>query len=74
MADNPEDCRDLVYLFWAKLCESLFLLAGISYGQRSLVSYSPWGHKRVEYDLATKQQQIKMDFLNVQGTPRRVEK
>ena len=52
----------------------VFLLAGISYEQRSLVSYNPWGHKRVRYDLATKQQQIKMDFLNVQGTPRRVEK
>jgi len=49
-------------------------LAGISYEQRSLVSYNPWGHKRVGYDLATKQQQIKMDFLNVQGTPRRVER
>ena len=24
------------------------------YGQRSLVGYSPWGHKRVRHDLATK--------------------
>ena len=23
-------------------------------GQRSLVGYSPWGHKRVRHDLATK--------------------
>ena len=28
-----------------------------SHGQRSLVSYSPWGHKRVRHNLDTKQQQ-----------------
>ena len=32
---------------------SIFLL-GISYGQKSLVGYSPWGHKGVGHDLATK--------------------
>ena len=32
-------------------------LPGKSHGQRSLVSYSPWGCKRVELDLVTKQQQ-----------------
>ena len=32
-------------------------LPGKSHGQRSLVGYSPWGHKRVRHDLATKQQQ-----------------
>ena len=26
------------------------------YGQRSLVGYSPWGHKRVGHNLITKQQ------------------
>ena len=31
-------------------------LPGESHGQRSLVGYSPLGHKRVGYDLATKQQ------------------
>ena len=31
------------------------LLAGKSHGQRSLADYSPWGHKRVGHDLATKQ-------------------
>ena len=30
---------------------------GGSHGQRSLVGYSPWGHKRVGHDSATKQQQ-----------------
>ena len=29
-----------------------------SCGQRSLVGYSPWSHKRVRQDLLTKQQQI----------------
>ena len=33
-------------------------LPGKSYGQRSLSGYSPWGHKRVGYNLETKQQQI----------------
>ena len=31
-------------------------LPGKSREQRSLVGYSPWGHKRVGHDLATKQQ------------------
>ena len=31
-------------------------LSGKSYGQRSLVGYSPSGLKRVEHDSATKQQ------------------
>ena len=30
---------------------------GKSHGQRSLVGYSPWGHKRVRHDLATKPQE-----------------
>ena len=32
-------------------------LTGKSHGQRSLVSYSSWDHKRVRHNLATKQQQ-----------------
>ena len=32
-------------------------LLGKSHGHRSLVGYSPWGHKRVRHDLETKQQQ-----------------
>ena len=32
-------------------------LYGKSHGQRSLAGHSPWGCKRVRYDLATKQQQ-----------------
>ena len=30
-----------------------------SHGQKRLVGYSPWGHKRVGHNLATKQQQNK---------------
>ena len=32
-------------------------LPGKSHGQRSLVGYSPWGHKRVRNNLASKHQQ-----------------
>ena len=32
-------------------------LPGKSYGQRSLVGYSPRDHKRVRHDIATKQQE-----------------
>ena len=32
------------------------LWPGKFHGQRSLVGYSPWGHKRVRQDLETKQQ------------------
>ena len=31
-------------------------LPGISHGQKSLLDYSPWGHRRVGHNLATKQQ------------------
>ena len=37
--------------------EGSIFLSGKSCGQRSLVGYSPWGCKRVEHVLATKQQQ-----------------
>ena len=40
----------------------VFLL-GKSHGKWSLVGYSPWGPKRVRYDLATKQQQKIIYFL-----------
>ena len=39
-------------------------LPGESHGQRSLVGYSPWGHKRVRHDLTSKQQSISP--MNVQ--------
>ena len=35
-------------------CTPIFL-PGEFHGQRSLVGYSPWGHKRVGHDLVTKQ-------------------
>ena len=44
-------------------------LPGEFHGQRSLVSYSPWGHKKVRHNLATKQQQqILMSHLVLDGT------
>ena len=36
-------------------------LPGKSHGQRSLVGYSPWGHKRVGHNLVTKTIQQHMD-------------
>ena len=36
---------------------TLVFLIGKSPGQRSLLGYSPWGHKRVGRELSTKQQQ-----------------
>ena len=35
-------------------------LPGKSHGQRSLVGYDSWGHKRVGHNLATKQQLLEM--------------
>ena len=32
------------------------------HGQKSLAGYSPWGRKRVRYDLVTKQQQCSVVF------------
>ena len=37
---------------------SLGFLPGKSHGQSSLVGYSPWGLKRVEHNLVTKQQSV----------------
>ena len=37
------------------------LLPGRSHGWRSPVGYSPWGHKRVRHDLATKQQHYSVE-------------
>ena len=39
------------------------ILAGKSHGQRSLVGYSPWGHRRAGHDLASKQQQSEVRVL-----------
>ena len=42
---------------------TLVFLPEKSHGQRSLVGFSPWGCKRVGPDLATKQQQIKLNLF-----------
>ena len=41
---------------------TLVFLPGKSHGQRNLVDYSQWGHKRVRYNLATKQQHFNWDL------------
>ena len=43
---------------WRRKCQhTLVFLPEKSHGQRSLMGYSPQGHKRVGHDLVTKQQQ-----------------
>ena len=36
-----------------KMASSPVFLPGKSHGQRILMGYSPWGHKRVRHDLVT---------------------
>ena len=43
----------------------LVFLPGKFHGERSLVGYSPWGHKRDGHDLGTQQQQIKMYYVDL---------
>ena len=38
-------------------------LPGRSHGPRNLADYSPWGHKKLDHDWATKQQQCRIFFL-----------
>ena len=46
-------------MYWrSKWQPTPVFLPGKSHGQRSLLSYSPWGHKRAGHELATKQQQV----------------
>ena len=52
-SNNPGRCP---------FAHSIFL-PGKSHGQRSLTHYSPWGHKRVGHDLATKQRQQTVDIF-----------
>ena len=42
------------------------LLSGKSYGQRSLVDSSPWGHRELDMTEATQQQQQQHAFLGLQ--------
>ena len=44
---------------WRRKCQPIpVFLPGKSHGQRSLVGYSPWGHKRLGHDLTKHQQQL----------------
>ena len=35
-----------------------------SHGQRNLVGYGPWGHKRIGHDLVTKKQHVPLTVLS----------
>ena len=61
MVKNLPQCRGHGFQPWVgkipsrrKWKPTLVFLLGKSYGQRSLVGYSPWGRKRVGHDLVTK--------------------
>ena len=41
-------------IFETCFMSTIVFLPGKSHGQRSLVGYSPWGHKRAGHNLATK--------------------
>ena len=65
MVESTSQCRKHQFDPWVwkmpwrrKWQPTPVLLPGKSHGQRSLASYSPWGHKRVRDDLATKQQHM----------------
>ena len=67
-------CRRCMFNFWVgkipwrkKWQPTPVFLPGKSHEQRSLAGYSPWSHKRVRRDLATKQQQHLMDSLMSKG-------
>ena len=42
-------------------------LPGKSHGQRSLVDYNPWVHKKVEHDLATEKQQFTLPLQKIEN-------
>ena len=46
---------------------TLVFFPGKSHGHRSLEGYSPWGHKRVGHDSATKQRQRKKEKQMLPG-------
>ena len=41
-------------------------MPGKSHGQRILMAYSPWGHKRVGHDLVTQRQQQQIVYLKAE--------
>ena len=52
----PANAGDMGLIAWRRKWQPTpVFLPGKSHGQRSLASYSPWGHKRVGHNLATKQ-------------------
>ena len=56
-AANAGDAGSIPGLGRRKWQPAPVFLPGKSHGQRSLVGYNPWGHRRARHNLATKQQQ-----------------
>ena len=67
LKDPPENAGDMGSIpglerpLEKKMATHASILAWESHGQRSLVGYSPWGHKRVGHNLAIKQQHPKFE-------------
>ena len=47
-----------------KWLTTVLFLPRKTYGQRSILTYSPWGHKRVGQDLATQHREYCISKLN----------
>ena len=56
--ESTWQCRTLGFESWRRKWQPTpVFLPGKSHGQRSLAGSNPWGRKKVQHDLATKQQQ-----------------
>ena len=53
---NPPAMQEMEDPLEREMAPTPAFLPGKPHGQRSLAGYSPWGHKRVRHNLATKQQ------------------
>ena len=52
---------------WRRWQPTPVSLPGKSHGQKSLVGYTPWGHKRVGHNLVTNQQQMLTKYPQSKG-------
>ncbi|KAI4548571.1 hypothetical protein MG293_000901 [Ovis ammon polii] len=53
-----------------KMATTPVLLPGKSHGERKLADYSPWGRKRVTYNLPIKQQHQQREYVKVVHSPK----
>ena len=62
----PANAGDMGLIPWRRKWQPTpVFLPGKSHGQRSLASYSPWGHKRVGNNLVNKQQLCQICLLQL---------